>query len=92
MIAIGDKIERLLAACGITKELVRAVTAGKDCGCQKRQEAMNAWGFRIQSRVLYAAQWISHRWQIVRYGRAAMRLSASWHHLKMAVRVLFCGL
>lgn len=91
MIALGDTAERVLRTFGITKARVQAINAGRDCGCVKRQEAMNAWGFRFQQRLIYAVQWTLHRWQLLRYGRVAMRLSASWHHLKMAVRVLVVG-
>jgi hypothetical protein len=32
-----------LSAIGITKERVSAAVGG-DCGCSKRQDAMNEWG------------------------------------------------
>ena len=43
---LGDMVADGLAAVGITKERVQAVAAKvgvKDCGCRKRQAAMNAW-------------------------------------------------
>ena len=43
---LGDMVAAGLSAVGITKERVSAVVGG-DCGCQKRQEALNALGRRI---------------------------------------------
>lgn len=41
MRGLGDLVERGLSAVGITKQRVRNMT-GKDCGCAKRQAALNA--------------------------------------------------
>jgi hypothetical protein len=44
---LGDLVAGGLASVGITKELAQAVASAvgiKDCGCKKRQAAMNAWG------------------------------------------------
>ena len=43
---LGDMVAAGLAAIGITKERVSSVVGG-DCGCKKRQEALNALGRRI---------------------------------------------
>lgn len=40
---LGDYIAAGLSAVGITKERVSAMLGG-DCGCSKRQEALNDWG------------------------------------------------
>jgi hypothetical protein len=40
---IGTAVAKGLAAVGITKERVQAIT-GKDCGCAKRQNALDAAG------------------------------------------------
>lgn len=40
---LGDMVAAGLAAIGITKERVAAVT-GKPCGCAKRQEKLNELG------------------------------------------------
>jgi hypothetical protein len=40
---LGDMVAAGLSAIGITKERVSAVVGG-DCGCPKRQEALNALG------------------------------------------------
>lgn len=42
-VGFGDWVARGLSAVGITKERVSAAMGG-DCGCDKRQEAMNRWG------------------------------------------------
>lgn len=42
---LGDMVADGLSAVGITKERVSAVV-GKDCGCSKRQAALNEWGRR----------------------------------------------
>lgn len=43
---LGDMVAAGLSAIGITKERVSAI-AGGDCGCQKRQEALNEFGRKI---------------------------------------------
>ena len=43
---LGDMVAAGLAAVGITKERVSKAVGG-DCGCQKRQEALNARGRKI---------------------------------------------
>ena len=43
---LGDMVAAGLSAVGITKERVSAL-AGGDCGCHKRQEALNAIGRKI---------------------------------------------
>ena len=43
---LGDIVAAGLSAIGITKERVSAVVGG-DCGCAKRQEALNALGRRV---------------------------------------------
>lgn len=43
---LGDMVASGLSAVGITKQRVSAIVGG-DCGCQKRQEALNALGRRL---------------------------------------------
>jgi len=43
---LGDIVAAGLSAIGITKERVSAVVGG-DCGCAKRQEALNELGRRV---------------------------------------------
>ena len=43
---LGDMVAAGLSAIGITKERVSAVVGG-DCGCAKRQEALNELGRRV---------------------------------------------
>jgi hypothetical protein len=43
---LGDMVAAGLSAIGITKERVSAVVGG-DCGCHKRQEALNELGRKI---------------------------------------------
>jgi hypothetical protein len=43
---LGDMVAAGLSAIGITKERVSAL-AGGDCGCHKRQEALNALGRKV---------------------------------------------
>ena len=47
---LGDRVADGLAAVGITKERVSKLV-GKDCGCQKRQEALNRLGQRAAEAV-----------------------------------------
>jgi hypothetical protein len=60
-VAVGDAVERMLSAVGITKELVQEWTRTKDCGCTQRQQWLNQWGYAQQDkleRVLNkAARW-----------------------------------
>lgn len=90
MLALGDIIERCLRFVGITKERVSAV-AGKDCGCAKRQAAMNQAGYRWQHLLIrpyyQARQLIFHAY----YWIQSSRLRISAHFAWMAVRVLFYG-
>lgn len=47
---LGDMVASGLAAVGITKERAQAVASAvgvKDCGCKKRQQALNELGRRI---------------------------------------------
>ena len=90
MIAIGDVTERFLRLFGITKERVQAVT-GKPCGCQKRQEAMNAWGYRVQQRIFHPMAWLINHWQFVRYNRFVMRVSEASMYFRTGFRVLLFG-
>jgi hypothetical protein len=47
---LGDRVADGLAAVGITKERVSKLV-GKDCGCKKRQEALNRLGQRAAEAV-----------------------------------------
>lgn len=44
---LGDMVAAGLSAVGITPERVSAALGVKDCGCKKRQEALNALGRRL---------------------------------------------
>lgn len=49
-VGLGDMVASGLAAVGITKERVQAVAAKvgvKDCGCAKRQKALNELGAKL---------------------------------------------
>ncbi len=52
---VGDAVERVLVACGITKDRVErwTRTAGKPggCGCDGRRRWLNEWGGRVQWEV-----------------------------------------
>lgn len=43
---LGDMVAAGLSAVGITQERVSAIV-GRDCGCKKRQEALNRFGRRL---------------------------------------------
>jgi hypothetical protein len=91
MIALGDITERCLRFFGITKEWVQAVTDKEDCGCAKRQAAMNQWGYVWQHRLAMPLYWLRYRWQAICYGAFGQRLYMAGYYLWMAVRVLFWG-
>jgi len=44
---LGDMVAAGLSAVGITKERVSAALGVKDCGCTKRQQALNAIGRKL---------------------------------------------
>lgn len=44
---LGDIVAAGLSAVGITPERVSAALGVKDCGCKKRQQALNALGRRL---------------------------------------------
>ena len=90
MLAIGNITERLLRFFGITKERVQAVT-GKPCGCKKRQEVMNVWGYRVQQRLFRPLAWLINHWQFVKYSRPVMRVSEACRYFRMGFRVLLTG-
>jgi hypothetical protein len=91
MLALGDIIERCLRFFGITKERVQAVARKEDCGCAKRQAAMNQWGYRLQSRLLLPYYWLREKTHHLVQGRTPMRCRIVWYHIYMAFRVLFYG-
>jgi hypothetical protein len=59
--ALGDAVESMLTAVGITKERVQWLTRTKDCGCAARARWLNRWGFEKQAQleriVQKAAKW-----------------------------------
>jgi hypothetical protein len=91
MLALGDITERLLRFFGITKERVQAVTGLEDCGCEKRQAAMNRLGYRWQYRLMLPYYWLQEKWQRMGYWEAATRARVAGRYMKMAFRVLFFG-
>jgi hypothetical protein len=60
-VAVGDAVEKMLSAVGVTKERAQEWTRTKDCGCKQRQQWLNQWGYKQQDkleRVLNkAARW-----------------------------------
>jgi len=50
-VAVGDIVEKTLTSVGVTKELVKKITRAKDCGCAKRQQWLNEWGYKQQERL-----------------------------------------
>lgn len=91
MIAFGDITERFLRFFGITKERVQAVTGKKDCGCAKRQAAINQWGYRWQYRLMLPYYWLREKWLYTVYGTVGVRLWMAGRYFRMAFRVLFYG-
>jgi hypothetical protein len=98
MLAIGDAAERLLRFFGVTKERVQAVV-GKDCGCAKRQAAMNELGYRWQRRAMMPVYWLRDvpiywvrwQWHRVRHYLSATRFLIAGRYLRLALRVLLFG-
>jgi len=75
MLALGDMTQQILSRLGVTEQRVRAVTGASDCGCQKRKEKMNEWGFELQGRLSLILFW--WRFSVCR---------PLWHRFKMSGR------
>jgi hypothetical protein len=91
MLALGDITERCLRYFGITKERVQAVTGKEDCGCAKRQAAMNQWGYRWQYRLMLPYYWLREKLNLSLQTQALTRLWMAGRYISMAFRVLFYG-
>jgi hypothetical protein len=89
MLRIGDLLERILRLAGITKERVQAVAGVEDCGCAKRQELLNQFGYRVQHRFISVLNFMQHAWHRARYSQLALRLEAFMQFQVRAFRVLF---
>ena len=52
--AVGDFVERWLSRFGITSARVEWLLRipPDTCGCAERKSALNAWGFRVQYRIM----------------------------------------
>jgi hypothetical protein len=92
MLALGDIAESLLRRVGVTKERVQSLVGEKDCGCNKRQAALNEWGYRWQRAILRAV-WVPvvYRIEMLCRGIASSRVGYAAMHLRLAVRVLVYG-
>ena len=90
MLALGNIAERCLRFVEITKDRVTAV-AGKDCGCAKRQAAMNQAGYRWQQALFRRYYGARDSFLSAYYRLQSSRLRMSARFAWMAVRVLFCG-
>jgi hypothetical protein len=90
MLALGDMAGRCLRFAGITKERVSAVV-NTDCGCAKRQAAMNQAGYRLQHAIIRPYHRAKDSLRNAYYRLQSSRLRISAHFAWMAVRVLFYG-
>jgi hypothetical protein len=90
MIAIGDIAGAMLSKIGLTKRNVSAFV-GRDCGCKERQERLNEFGYRWQRGLFAAFRMPGMILQDFKAFWLVQRLLASWHFLKIAVRVLLLG-
>lgn len=91
MIAIGDITERCLRFFGITKERVQAATGKKQCGCAKRQEAMNNWGFRWQQRIFFLYDFLLGGLRAFQRAKLALRMRKAIYYFGLGLRALFYG-
>ena len=90
MIAVGDTVERGLTSIGITKDRVKKLT-GKYCGCKKRQDKLNAWGHRVQRRVLAPYHQLLFRLDAARHWLRHSRFGYAYWHFREGIRVLLTG-
>jgi hypothetical protein len=91
MLALGDMAEQCLRFFGVTKERVQGITGRKDCGCAKRQAAMNEWGYRLQERLFLPIHWLRLAWHRARYGEAGTRIEMACRYMGRAIHVLWYG-
>ena len=91
MIALGDIAERCLRSFGITKERVSEIAGTRDCGCEKRQAALNQLGYAWQRRAMLPYYWAREKWIIAWYAGSLSRLRVASTHICIAMRVLVCG-
>ena len=91
MIAVGDIAERFLRFFGITRERVQAATGKKQCGCAKRQDAMNKWGFRWQQRIFFVYDYMRGSLLEIPATRLARRVRRAISYFWLAFRALFYG-
>jgi len=90
MIAIGDVVAAVLTACGVTKPRVQRVT-GKECGCTKRQEALNRMGYAWQRSAIVALYRVLGRLEVLRMSPYGRRVCVAWYHLRQAAKALIYG-
>ena len=81
----------MLLACGITKERITSLSGAKDCGCKKRQEAMNRYGFLLQHWIFYPVLLAQQGWHGVRMNPFWGRLRLFFLHIRIAVRIVLLG-
>ena len=51
-VSLGAVAERVLSRFAITDRLVSSVLRVKSCGCSKRRDLLDAWGYRVQYRII----------------------------------------
>ena len=49
---LGDFVERNLSWLGITPARIERLFKIQNCCCAARQSALNAWGFRVQFKII----------------------------------------
>jgi hypothetical protein len=90
MAKLGDFIAFLLEAAGITKARVSGLL-GRDCGCVKRQESLNKWGYEVQLRIAGVLRTGRIVWQAIRHNGITGRIEVFLKLQRMAFRSLFFG-
>lgn len=91
MIAIGDIVASLLERVGITKARVSRLTGTADCGCDQRQAAMNAFGYRVQRWLFARCFALTRRLAVLLRTQRGRRIVVCFAHLRDAVVVLWRG-
>jgi|688.fasta_scaffold518260_2 hypothetical protein len=51
-VPIGTVLGRALAACGISETRIARLFGAKNCGCGQRMASLDAWGNRVQYRII----------------------------------------
>lgn len=51
-VSLGSLVSKFLSSLGITSGRVSKILNTPDCGCDSRSESLDAWGYRVQYKII----------------------------------------